>query len=67
MTELATRSTLILMRDGKIMTFSRAFDYFRVALVSVLVGASVTPSIGWATLILLWTVTDIKNILEDKK
>lgn len=49
------------------MTFSRAFDYFCVALVSVLVGASVTPSIGWAALILLWTVTDIKHILEDKK
>lgn len=49
------------------MTFSRAFDYFCIALGSVLVGASVMPSIGWATLILLWTVTDIKHILEDKK
>lgn len=49
------------------MTFSRAFDYFCVALVSVLVSASVMPSIGWATFILLWTVTDIKHILEDKK
>lgn len=49
------------------MTFSRAFDYFCVALVSVIVGVSVMPSIGWATLILLWNITEIKNILEDKK
>ena len=67
MTELATRSTLLLLRDGKIMTFSRAFDYFCVALVSVLVGASVMPSIGLAVFILLCAVTEIKHILEDKK
>ena len=49
------------------MTFSRAFDYFCVALVSVLVGASVMPSIGLAVFILLCAVTEIKHILEDKK
>lgn len=51
----------------RLTTFSRICEFLCIALVSILVGDSFVPSIGLAVFILLCAVTEIKNILKDKK
>lgn len=51
----------------RLTTFSRICEFLCIALASILIGDSFVPSIGLAVFILLYAVTEIKHILEDKK